>query len=128
MSPIVKVMLPADRTASVASALSSALIPATVEVPQTWQLLTGHGNGVMQVWGVLGGLLTPLLRIGGQASPVTAVTVCSALGLLCSAHSDGKLQLHGVPNPRGHSALSVVPADRSISAVKLSTCELRAAE
>lgn len=131
VSPIVRVgNLSSDRvTASVqVSTVSVVTSPQSTEVTQTWQLVTGHGNGILQVWGLLSGLTVPLLRIGSQQSPVTSLAVCGSLGMLCTSHLDGKLRLYAVPNPVGSSALTVTPAERSVSAVKLPSCVIKAAD
>lgn len=130
ISPIVRVgNFSPDRTASVqVSTTTSIATSQSLEVAQTWQLITGHGNGILQVWGLLSGLTVPLLRIGSQQSPVTSLAVCGSLGMLCTSHLDGKLRLYAVPNPVGSSALTVIPAERSVSAVKLPSCVIRAAE
>lgn len=62
-------------------------LPAADEVPQTWQLVTGHAGGMIQIWGMVSHVLRPLMRIGQQAPPVTGLALCEPLGLVCSAHS-----------------------------------------
>jgi hypothetical protein len=87
---LVCITVPSDllaSTLSLGTATSSTMQQAQqAEVPQSWQLLTGHGNGMVQVWGQVGGLLRPLLRIGEQSSPVTGIHISEALGALITAH------------------------------------------
>jgi len=75
--------------ASVVGSPSTILssFPASAEVPQTWQLVTGHAGGMIQIWGVMSHVLRPLMRIGQQAPPVTGLALCEPLGLVCSSHS-----------------------------------------
>ncbi len=132
VSPIVRVTTSPDPASSLSSATSGSLESSiafrNTELPQTWQLLTGHGNGVIQVWGDARGMLCPLLRIGGDASPITAVAVHAPLGLICSSHLDGRLVVQAVPHPRGQSALGVTLVDGSVSQVKLRKGEIKVAE
>lgn len=91
ISPIVNLQVSLDQPSSSGSVVSSftpgnSLVRGAVQVPQAWQLLTGHGNGVIQVWGNVKGGLCPLLRIGGEVSPLTAIAVHPPLGLICSCH------------------------------------------
>lgn len=71
-----------------------SMLPGSTDVPQPWQLLTGHAGGMIQIWGVVSHLLRPLMRIGQQAPPVTGLALCEPLGLVCSAHS-GEFFMHG---------------------------------
>jgi len=132
ISPIVKVTTSPDLASSLSSGasgnLESSIAFRSTELPQAWQLLTGHGNGVIQVWGDARGMLCPLLRIGGDASPITAVAVHAPMGLICSSHLDGRLVVQAVPHPRGQSALAVTLVDGSVSQVKLRKGEIKVAE
>lgn len=133
ISPIVKVQIGFDQPSSSGSAVSSmspgnSIAKGAGQVPQAWQLLTGHGNGVVQVWGDIKGALTPLLRIGGEVSPLTAIAVHPPLGLICSSHLDGRMVTHAVPHPNGHAALTVTLLEGTISAVKLRQGDARVAE
>jgi hypothetical protein len=77
-SPIVRVLSPLDQSNSASS------VPG--EIPQGWQLVTGHGNGMIQIWGNVSGLLRPLVRIGERASPITSLVILEHLGALCLSH------------------------------------------
>ena len=94
VSPLVRVNTAPDLSSSLGSALSGSSVNSLVfkntELPQSWQLLTGHGSGVVQVWGDVRGMLCPLLRITGGTSPITSLSIHSPLGLICTSHL-GKL-------------------------------------
>jgi serine/threonine protein kinase len=101
---------------------------AAGEAPQAFQLLTAHANGMCHVWGDVGGAMRPLLRVGDRAPPATGLAVCAPLGLICSAHLDGRLLLRALPHPFGPAALVVTYRERAVSALRPPTGELRAAE
>ena len=129
ITPIVRVNIASDPTSSMSSVMSTSTSSyRNQELPQAWQLLTGHANGVIQVWGETRGLLTPFLRIGGEQSPITAIAVLPPLGIICSSHLDGRLVVRAVPHPNGQSALTVSLVDGSISSIKMKKGEITAAQ
>ena len=90
--------------------------PAAVEVPQSWQLLTGHANGMLQVWGLVRGVLRPLMRIGEKTSPVSGLALCEPLGLICSSH-EGRVVCRALPHPRSPRALTCQFVENQVKAV-----------
>lgn len=97
ISPIVRITTSSERAPSAASTLAMASIPSylgggnsgsggSTDVPQAWQLMTGHNNGIVQIWGQVSGVLKPLLRIGTQRSAVTGMAICEAVGVVCTVH------------------------------------------
>ncbi|DBA69568.1 TPA: hypothetical protein ACH3X2_012650 [Trebouxia sp. C0005] len=62
-----------------------------------WQLLTAHENGQMQVWEASIGMLCPVLRIGTAGPAARCLVLCKSLGILATAHADGKLFLRLLP-------------------------------
>ncbi|DBB01174.1 hypothetical protein WJX77_003342 [Trebouxia sp. C0004] len=62
-----------------------------------WQLLTAHENGQMQVWEASTGMLCPVLRIGTAGPAARCLVVCKSLGILATAHADGKLFVRLLP-------------------------------
>lgn len=89
-SPLVRICVSSPVAAVAAgtgSVLSTRSTAANSEVPQTWQLLTAHNNGIVQVWAMISGLLRPVLRIGERTSPAKGIVICEQLGALCTAHT-----------------------------------------
>lgn len=84
------------------------------EVPQAWQLLTGHTNGYLMVWAMLDQTLHPLLRIGPRVAPIRGVTLCEPLGMICAGHLDGDLSLVPIPHPEGSAGMMVTYHDKPL--------------
>ena len=93
VSPIVRVASSSSQVGAASASFStsptsagSSVLHSSIELPQAWQMLTGHANGIVQVWGDARGYLCPFLRIGGEVSPLTSIAVSPPLGLICSSH------------------------------------------
>lgn len=89
-SPLVRVVFPLDHATSAGSSILSSSgdgqYGRQVEVPHAWQLVTGHGSGMVQVWGMVRNRLQALLRVGQRMSPITGLSVCEPLAAICTSH------------------------------------------
>ncbi|WPT17579.1 Putative serine/threonine-protein kinase drkA [Picochlorum sp. SENEW3] len=123
VSPFVLVKTP---TTALTTALSGGTDTSTssVEVPQQYQIVMGYANGTVGVWGPVNGVLCQILRIGRQAPPVTGLAIIDELGLLCTSHLDGKLRVRVPPRTVDRDRLSVIQAEKTVSAVNLNVVEI----
>lgn len=132
-SPIVRVTRPSDSVSglfTMPSSRSSSVVKPNLnnEVPQAWQLISGHTSGIFQVWGDVSGVIRPLLRIGRRDSPVTGLTVCANMGIICSSHLDGKVKVLAIPDVKSDGAFPSLLGDRSVASVNPKFGELRISE
>ncbi|KAI7842069.1 hypothetical protein COHA_004266 [Chlorella ohadii] len=102
--------------ASLATA-SRMTVNQVVDVDMPWQLLTVHDSGAIQVWGIVDKALVPLVRIGDRVAPALRLIVCESLGLLITAHNDGKLRLRALPHPQAPERITVVYQDEQLHKV-----------
>ncbi|KAL0047223.1 hypothetical protein WJX82_010034 [Trebouxia sp. C0006] len=79
------------------SPLTGSIDAAPSRRRSDWQLLTAHENGQMQVWEASTGMLYPVLRIGTAGPAARCLVLCQSLGILATAHADGKLFLRLLP-------------------------------
>ncbi|PRW45448.1 serine threonine- kinase drkA isoform A [Chlorella sorokiniana] len=92
---------------------SQVTVSQLVDVDMPWQLLTIDDSGAIQVWGVVDKSLVPLARIGDRVAPALRLVVCEPLGLLITAHNDGKLRLRALPHPMSPERITVTYHDSS---------------
>lgn len=132
ITPVVHVTKPLDSNIHFSTSVDSFTMMGQVnhstEVPQAWQLISGHTSGILQVWGDVSGILRPLLRIGRRDSPVTGLSICEDHGLICSSHLDGKIKVLPVPDPHGPGALPSMVGDKVVASVNPKFGELKASE
>lgn len=92
-----------------ASGSSGGVTANTDEIPQAWQLLTGHSNGVIMVWAMVQkNVLEPALIIGPKGPPICGLTVCESLGMICKAHTNGDLVVMPIPHFNGPQAIPAI--------------------
>jgi serine/threonine protein kinase len=91
------------------SGSSGGVTANTDEIPQAWQLLTGHSNGVIMVWAMVQkNVLEPALIIGPKGPPICGLTVCESLGMICKAHTNGDLVVMPIPHFNGPQAIPAI--------------------
>jgi len=91
------------------SGSSGGVTTNTDEIPQAWQLLTGHSNGVIMVWAMVQkNVLEPALIIGPKGPPICGLTVCESLGMICKAHTNGDLVVMPIPHFNGPQAIPAI--------------------
>ncbi|KAK2077996.1 hypothetical protein QBZ16_003864 [Prototheca wickerhamii] len=135
-SPIVRVLLPADRGAGAGNVMSlaqrsgGALRDSSVlsALQQVWQLVTVHDSGMVQVWTMVGGLLKPILRIGERMSPARGLVVCESLGALVTSHLDGRLLVRPLPHPRTAGGLTISYVAGSVGQARMPFGEIEASK
>ncbi|GMH42656.1 hypothetical protein BSKO_10575 [Bryopsis sp. KO-2023] len=71
-----------------------------VESIEDWRLLTAHDSGKILLWDPGYKQLQPLLEIEFRRSPIRACAVFPNLGLLCTCHGDGSVEVARLPTPQ----------------------------
>ncbi|RMZ53790.1 hypothetical protein APUTEX25_003929, partial [Auxenochlorella protothecoides] len=139
-SPLVRVLLPAERGAHPAATASViSLAPRSggtgpggaalaTELQQVWQLLTVHDSGMVQVWTMVAGLLRPILRIGERTSPAKGLAVCESLGAVCTSHLDGRLLVRPLPHPKSPGGLTINYVAGSVGQARMPYGEIQASK
>ena len=92
------------------------------------QVLTGYANGTIGVWGPVNGILCQFIRIGRHLAPITSMAVLNDMGMVATAHIDGKIRLRVPPRIVDKDRLSVSYSDQSVYSVNLNLIELVASK
>ncbi|CAD7700656.1 unnamed protein product [Ostreobium quekettii] len=76
---------------------------------QDWRLLTAHDSGKLLLWDPGLKSLQPLLEIEFRKSPIRSLVVWESMGLMCTAHRDGSVQMARLPTPQIRGLTSSTP-------------------
>lgn len=127
IAPVPELLLTSSlvQTPTPASLAPSHKPPASA----TWQMLTGHRLGHVQLWQAShqGPLQALAIIRAPRSSPVQSLVVLQDLHLICSGHLDGHIALHITPrSASAHQCIPPCQVDGSLPALTLPTATFEA--